>query len=80
VVDRIINGKQESVFTIIGVSISLMKMSQNCDIYCKKVVLTSKTIICNNTSKDIVIKEEFAEKFSSFLPKGEKTNAVFGLP
>lgn len=57
-----------------------MKMSYNCDIYCKKIVLTNKSIICNNTSRDLVLREEFAKKFSSFVPKGQRQNAIFGLP
>lgn len=60
VVDRDYQGEKESVFTVIGVEISAIKMSKECDIFCKKIVLKSKVIIINNSSRDLTIMEEVA--------------------
>lgn len=46
----------ESVFTIIGVEISLMKMSPHCDVFSKKIVLKSKGIISNATNYNLVLR------------------------
>ena len=80
VVDRQVNGRIESVFTIVGVEISLMKMSPHCDVFSKKIVLKSKGIISNNTSHDLVIREEKSKQMYTKLPAGVRLQSVFGLP
>ncbi len=49
VVDQPFEGKKDSLFTVIGVEISAIKMIKGCDIYCKKIVLKNKSIIVNTT-------------------------------
>jgi hypothetical protein len=70
----------ESVFTIIGVEISLMKMSPHCDVFSKKIILKSKGIISNTTKYDLVLREQFAKKFYSELPSGVRVHSTFGMP
>lgn len=59
-VDREINGKIESVFTVLGVEIELMKISKDFDIFCKKIVLRNRSIIINNTRHDLSIRENIS--------------------
>lgn len=70
----------QSVFTIVGVEITLMKMSPNCDIFCKKIRIKSKGIIVNSTPRNLIIKEERATTFESIVPAGQKQCSVFSLP
>jgi hypothetical protein len=80
IVDREFEGKMDSIFTIVSVEISLMKMSPNCDVFSKKITLRSKGIIANSTKRKIVLKEEYATRFQTILPAGSRRPSVFGLP
>ena len=70
----------ESVFTIISVEISLMKMSPHCDVFSKKIILKSKGIISNTTEHDLILREQFANRFYSELPAGVRVHSTFGMP
>lgn len=41
----------------IGVEISAIKMTKECDIFCKKIVLKSRAIIANNSKLDLTLME-----------------------
>ena len=57
-----------------------MKMSPNCDIFCKKIVLKSKVIVSNKTKRDFKLKEELASTFQTSLKAEEKKQSIYGLP
>lgn len=57
-----------------------MKMSPNCDIFCKKIVLKSKGIIENKTKRDFILTEENAKKFCYAIEAGTRKNSIFGFP
>jgi hypothetical protein len=62
------------------VEITAIKMTKECDIFCKKIVLRSKSIIVNNTKYDLTIMEDIATKYKFAVEAGQKKNFVFGLP
>ena len=80
IVDREFNGQTESVFTIVSVELSLMKMSPHCDVFSKKIVLKSKGIISNSTPYNLILKEEWVTRFHTDLPANTRLHSVFGMP
>lgn len=42
----------------IGVEISAIKMTKECDIFCKKIILKSRVIIANNSKLDLALMED----------------------
>lgn len=55
VVDCERGGRKESLFTMICVEISLSRLSKECDIFCKRIVIRNRIIMVNNTRSDITI-------------------------
>jgi hypothetical protein len=80
VVDRTQGGHKESLFAVIDVEISAVKMTKQCDIFSKKIVLRSKAIFVNNTKKDITITEEAAVHHSFASEAGSRKSLVFAMP
>jgi hypothetical protein len=80
VLDREREGRRESLFSVIGVEISAVRMNKQCDVFSKKIVLRSKAIFVNATQRDVTIREEAASRSSFASEAGSRKSLVFSLP
>ena len=51
-----LDGKTISLFTVLGVDVSLKKMSRKADIYSRQITLRARCVLFNNSEYDIQMK------------------------